>query len=475
MIYIAVIAVYSLVAISIVLSLLLNGVRPSKTLAWLLVIFSIPVGGILLYFMLGRNRRIHRLSNLKDHELIKKFLYAIQTSDIQKEIHLKNSEHFHRLSQLILKHSGNPPTSGNHLVMLEDGKSTFEAIFKTIENASAYIYVQYYIFEDGDLAQHLFELFEKKIKEGVQVKIIYDGVGSFSLSKKYIRSLTAIGVEVYSFLPFKLGRFLSSLNYRNHRKIIVIDGEIAFTGGINIADKYIKGDAELGIWRDMHVQIIGPAAKQLESVFLIDLFLVTGDEKVIETIVPLKEKDFGSKIIQIAPGGPDDYFSTIGQTYFYMISNAKEYIYITNPYIIPGTPLLEALQVAASSGVDVRLLISEKADSNLVKWTVRSYFESLLKAGVKIYLFPDGFLHSKTIVLDDELVSIGTANLDIRSFEQNYEVNAIIYDSAFAAHLKAYFLNDCEKSKTVDYAVHKKRPFLDKLKEGTAKIFSPVL
>ncbi len=472
--YITLIVIYSLLAISLVISLLLNGVRPSKTLAWLLAIFTIPVGGILLYLMLGRNRRIHRLSDLKEHELIKAYLET-QTNINWKKIYPKNSKHFRGLSHLIRKNSGNPPTSGNHLIILEDGKSTFEAIFKTIENASKYIYVQYYIFEDGDLAQHLFELFEKKIKEGVQVKIIYDGIGSFSLSKKYIRSLKAIGVEVYPFLPFKLGRFLSSLNYRNHRKIIVIDGEIAFTGGINIADKYIKGDAELGIWRDMHVQITGPAAKQLESVFLIDLFLASGEKKVLETASTVKEKDFGSKIVQIAPGGPDDYFSTIGQTYFYMISNAKEYIYITNPYVIPGSPLLEALQVAASSGVDVRLLISEKVDSNLVKWTVRSYFESLLKAGVKIYLFPDGFLHSKTIVLDDEIVSIGTANLDIRSFEQNYEVNAIIYDTDFAVHLKAYFLNDCKKSKTVDYAVHKNRPFRDKLKEGVAKIFSPVL
>ncbi len=473
--YITLIVIYSLVALSLVISLLLNGVRPSKTLAWLLAIFTIPVAGILLYLMLGRNRRIHRLSNLKEHELIKAYLDTVQSNTNWNLIQPKKSKTFRGLSHLIQKNSGNPPTSGNHLEILEDGKSTFEAIFKTIENASKYIYVQYYIFEDGELAQYLFKLLEKKVQEGVMVKIIYDGIGSFSLSKKYIQSLTAIGVEVYPFLPFKWGRFLSSLNYRNHRKIIVIDGEIAFTGGINIADKYITGDAKLGIWRDMHLQIMGPAARQLESVFLIDLFLVTGDKRVLEIASTSKEKHCGSKIVQIAPGGPDDYFSTIGQTYFYMISNAKEYIYITNPYIIPGTPLLEALQVAASSGVDVRLLISEKADSNLVKWTVQSYFESLLKAGVKIYLFPDGFLHSKTIVLDDEIASIGTANLDIRSFEQNYEVNAIVYDSEIASHLKAYFLNDCKKSKKVDYVMHKTRPLADKLKEGVAKIFSPLL
>lgn len=473
--FITLIVLYYLVAIFLVISLLMNGVRPSKTLGWLLAIFTIPVGGILFYLMLGRNRRLHKLSNLKEHELIKAFLSKTQKSSGTAASLPVQGEHFQRLSHLIHKNSGNSPTSGNQIALLEDGESTFKAIFKAIENAAKYIYVQYYIFEDGELAQRLFSLFQKKVSEGVQVKIIYDGVGSFSLSKKYIKSLTAMGIEVHQFLPFKWGRFLSSLNYRNHRKIIVVDGQIAFTGGINFADKYVKGDPLLGKWHDMHLEMKGAAAQQLQTVFLIDLFLVSGDKSVFETavIVPAEHKE--STIVQIAPGGPDDYFSTIGQTYFYMISNAKKYIYITNPYIIPGSPLLEALYVAAASGVDVRLLISEKNDSDLVKWTVRSYFEALLKAGVKIYLFPDGFLHSKTIVLDGEVVSIGTANLDIRSFEQNYEVNALVYDVGFAERLKENFLNDCKISSLVDYAQHKNRPWLDKLKEGASKIFSPVL
>ncbi len=474
MLYPLLIFLYSLIAILMVISLLINGVRPSKTLAWLLVIFTIPVGGILFYFMLGRNRRIHKLHTLREHERIKDFLKQAKKSwrlDASKVVHL---QHYQRLSHLIEKNSGFTPTSQNRIFLLEDGKTAFGAIFGAIEKAAHHIYVQYYIFEDGELAQRLFRLFETKIKEGVVVKIIYDGVGSYSLSKKYIEKLKSIGVEIYPFLPFKWDRFLANLNYRNHRKILVVDGKVAFTGGMNIADKYIKGDPVLGKWHDMHIQLTGMAAQQLQSIFSIDLFIVSGEESVFNEPDEI-DNPAGPLVIQMAPGGPDDYFSTIGQAYFYMISNARKYIYITNPYVIPGPELLEALQVAARSGVDVRLLISEKADSKLVSLTVRSYFETLLKSGVQIYLFPDGFLHSKIIVMDDEITSIGTANMDIRSFEQNYEVNAIVYDADFASKLKTDFLMDCQKSKTISYAEFKERPLMSKLKEGMAKIFSPVL
>ncbi|MBT8301422.1 MAG: cardiolipin synthase, partial [Maribacter sp.] len=285
----------------------------------------------------------------------------------------------------------------------------------------------------------------------------------------------AIGVEVYPFLPFKLGRFLASINYRNHRKIIIVDGKIAFTGGINISDKYLKGDLVLGKWHDMHLQLKGASVLDLQVVFAIDWFLVSGDSSELDIELPKLSKTVGNQIVQIVYGGPDDYFSPIGQTYFSLINNSKKYIYITNPYVIPGTAILRALEVAANSGVDVRLLVSAKADSVLVKWSVRSYFESLLKAGVKIYQFQEGFLHSKIIVSDDEIVSIGTANMDIRSFEQNYEVNALVYDKETAILLKHEFLNEVEHSRSVEYETFKDRPYLEKLKEGFAKVFSPLL
>ncbi len=456
-----------LIALTLVVSILLHGAKPSKTLGWLLAIFTVPVGGIFLYLLLGRNRRKNKLILLKKERF---FQFPKPSLEHMSAMHGQ----FKKLMTLVYRNSHFPPTEGNDLQLLKDGETTFEAIFKALDAAQHTIHLQYYIFEEGELADAFLILFAKKIKEGVSIRMIYDGVGSFSLSKKYINKLEAIGVEVYPFLPFKFGRFFRSLNYRNHRKIIVIDGYTGFTGGINISDKYLKGDEALGKWHDMHLQIIGPAATHLDYVFTLDWYLVSQQE-----CTPAKRnsdvKVGTNSLVQIVAGGPDDDFASLEQTYFSMINKAEKYIYITNPYIIPGQALLQALQTAALSGVDVRLLVSEKADSKIVGWSVRSYFEALLKSGIKIHLFPDGFLHSKIIVSDDVISTIGTANLDDRSFEQNYEVNAVMYDSAFAKLLKADFLKDAHRSKSLTYVEFVNRPWSDKLKEGFGKLFSALL
>ena len=464
MFYTILIVSYVLIAIGIVISLLVNGVRPSKTLAWLLAIFTIPVGGILLYLMIGRNRRRNRLPR-----------YHMEQPMEPGPLHLpKIPKERHKIVNLIQKNSGFAPTENNELRYLKDGQTTFETIFAALAGATRFIHLQYYIFEEGILANRLLGLFHEKIKQGVQVRLIYDGIGSFSLSRPYLNELKSIGVEVFPFLPFRFGRFLSSLNYRNHRKIIVVDDRIAFTGGINISDKYLKGDPVLGHWHDMHLMIQGPAATHLNQIFLMDWQLVSGQKKELPKSGWDQVADKKSTV-QIVSSGPDDDFASIEQVYFSMINEAREYVYITNPYIIPGNAILAALETAALSGVDVRLMLSEKNDSQLVNWSVRSYFERLLKSGVKIYLFPCGFLHSKIVICDDAIASIGTANIDIRSFEQNYEVNAIVYDPNFTEELKHEFLRDSRTSHQLSYAVHQNRPWFDRLKEGVAKIFSPIL
>ncbi|VAW14163.1 Cardiolipin synthetase [hydrothermal vent metagenome] len=457
---------YVIIALIIVVSLLINGVRPSKTLAWLLAIFTIPVGGILLYLMTGRNRRKNKLLQLPK-DLLNPSIEIFEVPNLP--------EKHKKLSRLIFKTSGFPVTNGNTLLYLKDGKTTFEAIFIALENATEFIHFQYYIFEEGELADRLLDLFDRKIQDGIKIRLIYDGIGSFSLSRSYLKKLKSSGVEVFSFLPFKFGRFLSSLNYRNHRKIIVIDGTVAFSGGINVSDKYLKGDPVLGKWHDMHLKIEGPAVTSLNHIFLIDWQLVGGPKIGILKEVERESSGKGKSIVQVVSSGPDKDFPAIEQLYFSIINQAQNYLYITNPYIIPGYAIMTALETAALSGIDVRLMVSEKNDSNLVNWSVRSYFEPLLKAGVKIHLFHDGFLHSKIMISDDDIISIGTANIDIRSFEQNYEVNTIVYDADFVKELKEDFLIDCENSHELTYSTHKKRPWLDKLKEGIAKIFSPIL
>ena len=467
--FIILVFLYILIALSMIVSLLVNGIRPSKTLAWLLAIFTIPLGGILLYLMLGRNRRKRRLVKRRIRQPSRSIPPGQETlSQVSEARHKK-------LMRLIGATSHYPPVAGNNVRALKDVKTTFDSIFKALEEARSYIHIQYYIYEDGELADRLLHLFRKKISEGVRVRLIYDGIGSYSLSRKYLLRLREAGVEVYSFLPFRFGRFLTNLNYRNHRKIIVVDGKTGFTGGINISDKYLRGDEELGMWHDMHLRIEGPAVFWLDQVFASDWYMVT-EEKPGDGLSGLTAgQDSKSAVVQVVPSGPDDVFANIEQVYFSMICGAESYIYITNPYIIPSQEILKALQVASLSGVDIRLMISRKSDSRLVRWSVQSYFEPLLKAGVRIFLFPDGFLHSKILVCDDDLASVGTANIDVRSFEHNYEVNAVVYDTELAKMLKSDFLEDCRRCGELTYEAHMKRPWGHRLVEGVARVFTPLL
>ncbi|MEM5565049.1 cardiolipin synthase [Psychroserpens sp. AS72] len=474
------IILYFLLAFVLMGRLLLYGVRPTKTLAWLLAIFTVPVGGMLFYFILGRNRRKNKFYTLKKTKEISEYYANVEEYYSKLDNHKHSNipkaikEHI-KLAKLITKGSKFLPSDGNELIPLKNGKANFKAIFSALEQAEKFIHIQYYIFEEGDLAETFKSILLRKAKEGVEIRFLYDALGSRTLSNSYINSLKAEGIEVYSFLPMKLGRLLSSINYRNHRKIVIVDGLVAFTGGINVSDKYISGDPVLGKWYDMHLQLKGTVVNSLQAVFTMDWSFASGTDHLLNTKYILKHATLGTSVAQIVASGPDSDFSSIQQLYFSIINNAKDYVYITNPYIIPGEALLQALQVAAMSGIDIRVLLSTNSDSFLVKWNVRSYFEDLLASGVKIYLYPDGFLHSKVIISDDALTSIGTANLDIRSFEQNYEVNALIYDKDITTALKNDFLKDCNKSSQMDYQQHLKRPKTDRLKEGLAKVFSPVL
>jgi len=468
MLFIAIIIIYFILALVLVIGLLLNGVRPSKTLAWLLAIFTIPIGGVLLYLLLGRNRRKNKLFNLKSDHL----------TDIHSPLNqesVKRHPDNRKIIKLISKTSSYPLTHQNQVKILKDGKETFESIFSALENAKHHIHIQYYIYEDGILANKLLQLFKKKVEEGVKIRLLYDGIGSYSLSKKHIKNLQKIGVEVHQFLPFRFGRLLSSINYRNHRKIIVIDGYVGFTGGINVSDKYLIGDDALGNWHDIHSRIQGKAANYLDRIFVADWYLAGGEKvespKHSKTIPTEKN----GMEVQIVPSGPDDDFATMEQVYFSIINNAEKYVYIINPYIIPNHAILQSLQTAALSGIDVRILMSTSTDIKVVDWCVRAYFESYLKAGIKLYLYPDGFLHSKVVISDDQIVSVGTANLDERSLQQNYEVNAIIYNNELCRNMKEDFLMDCSKSILLDLETHQKRPWSAKILEGSAKLLSPLL
>ncbi len=460
------IALYILIAIAIVISLLLNGIRPSKTLAWLLAIFTIPVGGILLYLMLGRNKRKQqRYSRKPRAPEITPAVPAQNTAPLSKREG--------QISKLIAGNTGFPLTTDNEVELLKDGEKTFKRIFEALREARETIHVQYYIFEEGELADRLLDLFVQKEAEGVEVRLIYDSIGSLSLSRGYLQKLREAGIEVYNFLPYRFGRFLTSLNYRNHRKIIVVDGETAFTGGINISDKYLKGDENLGIWHDMHLMIRGSAAHHLNTVFINDWELVSGNQ--LEIKPPEMSQFPGNVRMQILASGPNDDFSLMEKLYFTLINSARKYVYITNPYIIPNHALMTALHTAALSGVDVRLLLSSKSDSIVVNLCVRSYFQRFLRSGIRIFLYPEGFLHSKIITVDDRVCTIGTANVDDRSFQHNYEVNAVVFEKTTAVELREYFERDSEKSIELNFEDFSTRPLTHRLAEGAARVISPLL
>ncbi len=419
-----------------------------------------------MYLMVGRNRRKQKVYTRRLR------LPATAPDGMQPRV-APLRKRLDQIRTLIEKHAGYPLSTNNHVELLKDGKNTFNRIFEALQQARESIHVQYYIFEEGELADRLLELFVEKEAAGVEVRLIYDSIGSLSLSRAYLKRLREAGIEVHNFLPYRFGKFLTSLNYRNHRKIIVVDGKIAFTGGINISDKYLKGDQYLGMWHDMHLMVRGQAAHQLNTVFINDWEMVSG--KKLEITAPQFGSLPGRKQVQILPTGPDDDFPLMEKMYFSLINGARKHLYITNPYIIPSHAIMTAIHTAALSGVDVRLLLSARADSRVVNWCVRSYFQRFLQAGVRIFLYPEGFLHSKIITVDDAVCTIGTANVDDRSFQHNYEVNAVVYDARTARELRDYFLEDSEKSLELDYDHFRERPWGHRLAEGAARTISPLL
>ena len=469
---------YPVLTVVAVYGVIRRGSRPAKTIAWMLVIVALPIAGVILYSFIGFNLRKEKLFTRKQardlqtiDELVDRQLVEFEHADQHESPVVRNHR---RLAQLQLRSGKFLLMSGNRARVLQDGEETFEAIFAAMEQAQSFIHIEYYIFEEGDLADRIADILLRKVKQGVRARLAYDGVGSWNLSKEYCQRLQDAGVEVFPFMPVRFGPLANRLNYRNHRKIVVVDGQVGFTGGINVSDKYIHGDPELGHWRDTHLRLEGRAVNFLQYIFLTDWQFVSGQNLLTAEHFP-KHESVGPTPVQISASGPDSDYASIHQTFVSMLYEAREYIYLANAYLIPDESLLMALKTTALSGVDIRVMVPEASDSFVVKWSARSYLEELLVAGVKIYFYQKGFLHSKVIVADDELASVGTANLDIRSFEQNFELNALMYDADIARQLKARFMTDTKDSRQLDLKTYQQRPRLDRVKESVFRVLSPVL
>lgn len=476
--YITFTVIYLLVITLTILSIVIAKGDPIKSVTWIMVIIGLPIVGLVLYLTFGRNLRKKKILKKSSLRIDKYFAKIVikQKFDItvpstrETRAILENK----KMVNLLFNNNIAPLTSNNIAKILNDGEATFAEVKKQLLTAKEFIHVEYYIIEDDTIGNEIADILIQKAGEGVEVRLIFDAVGSWGLTKRYIKRLTAAGVVVKPFLPVVFPIFTSHINYRNHRKIIVIDGKIGFTGGINIADRYLQGTKKLGAWRDTHLMLEGGSTLALHAVFANDWFFVSGETLDNPKYTPsLPEEE--QCAVQIASSGPDSEWASIMNAFFSAITKAKHHIYISTPYFVPGSPISTAVKVAAMSGVEVRIMLPKVPDSKLIHYATRSYISELLEAGVKVYLYKPGFNHSKIMTTDSSFASIGTANMDIRSFEQNYEVAAMIYNAEVALELEKRFLHDLKDAERIHLIAWNKRGKRQNLYEGFARLLSPML
>lgn len=469
---------YLITVFSICLMIVFDNRNPVKTLSWLLVILFVPVAGMIIYALFGRNYRKQKIYirksmadsvRLADHANRQvKLLPNVISAESEA---VRSKEH---LIRLMLNNNRSLLTLDNRIDLLVNGKETFPAMLDAIASAEHYIHLEVYRIEPDDLGTEFSDLMCRKAREGVKVRVIYDDVGSWNIHKPYLREMRAAGVQIFPFMPVRFPSFASKINYRNHRKILVVDGRIGFVGGLNIADKYIHGLPDLGLWVDTHLKLEGESVAALDRVFISDWDFVSGEDLPPESSRERVVKTGNRCLVQVASSGPDTDWATIMQVYFAAIATAKSTIFLTSPYFSPDESLLTAFKTASLSGVDVRMIFPKSSDSIISNWNTRSYITELLEAGVRIFLYEKGFIHSKYLLVDSVFSSVGSPNVDVRSFDLDFEVTALIYDDEFASRLGVLFAEDLKNCSEVIMSEWVNRRRRDRYKESMARIFGPL-
>lgn len=478
------IAAYLVILVLVCIRIVFETQSTSKTLAYLLFSFFIPVLGILFYLTFGINywrKKRYNKKGAADEKILSHLKRSIaQYNEVNIDPLSDSAKEHGELAEMLIKDLGSPLTNNNKVELLLNGENKFPVLMKAIEEAKHHIHIEYYIYEYDDTGTPLVELLIKKAEEGVQVRFIYDDFGSPSIKKKTEERMRKAGVEIHPFHKVRFYILANRMNYRNHRKIVVIDGRTAFVGGINVSDKYVNQkdykETKKLFWRDTHVRIDGPAVYYLQYLFISDWNFCCAcplepNDSFFDPIKPVGKGSY----VQVAASGPDSPLPTVLYSILQAIYLAKEEILITTPYFIPGDSIIDALCVAALSGLRVKLLVPGICDSKLVNAASKSNYTKLLEAGVEIYMYQKGFVHAKTMTTDGKLSVVGTANMDYRSFELNFEVNAIIYDQAFSGKMREVFFADLEQSEKIDKDLWLARPGYRQLPEKIARLFSPVL
>ena len=475
--------IYILLVIAVCIRIVYDTDNTSKTLSYLLLTVFLPFAGMIIYFSIGTNYRKRKLYSkklIKDEKRLKELTVKIheQSEHVmsQKKPEVKK---FKKLARLLLNGSLSRLTDHNKVELLLNGEEKFPEVIKALSAAKEHIHMEYYIFDDDVIGQQIKEVLIKKAQEGVDVRFIYDDFGSRSIRKKLVPEMEKAGVKCAPFYRVLFIKLANRLNYRNHRKIIIIDGYIAFTGGINVNDRYINHPDEPDqlYWRDTHVKITGEGVYYLQFLFINDWNFCSDEDLNIQRnhFGTAEATDDVGAVVQIAASGPDSDNPTILYSFLDAIGMAEEEVLITTPYFIPGESLIDEMTVAALSGIKVKLLVPDKSDSYTVDAAARSYYGDLLRAGVEIYFYKKGFIHAKTVVSDAQLSIIGTANMDHRSFDLNFEVNTIIYDAGFASQLRDVFYEDLKNSQRIDAVEWFKRPLYKQFPEKVARLMSHLL
>lgn len=462
---------YVCTVLSIIWVVISENRNPVRSLAWITVLLMAPVVGIVLYMFFGRSLKSKILSNQRMRRISPQELEAYMV-DVKRLSFTANTQQSIRLAHNMC-HAYY--FSGNKVDIYTNGNDKFAALRKDLLAATKYINMQYYIFEDDTIGNEIRNILINKVHQGVKVRVIYDGVGSFKVRKSFFKAMRDNGVEVHPFMRINFPQFAQRVNWRNHRKIMVIDGKYGYIGGMNIADRYIAGCSwgTQGVWRDTHLRITGPAVKAMQHSFALDWLFIT--KQMLSDQVDATSPSDATAGVQLVTSGPMSEWNNIALMMLNAISNAKQCIYIQTPYFLPTESLLKALQTSALSGVDVRIMIPRESDSIMLKLASYSYISECLKAGIKIYLYNAGMLHAKTMVVDNELCSVGSTNFDFRSFEHNFEGNLFIYDNGTNNRLKKIFHNDMAECTLCNYSQWTSRPKSRRMLESLTRLLSPVL
>lgn len=468
------IVLYVAVIVGIMLTVLMDNRQPAKTIAWVLVLLFVPVVGIVLYIFFGQNtRKMKLISGRSLDQLSKRSML-----EFVEQRNLRMPEYFSSLVRLFTNQSMSLPFKDNAVEFYTDGYQFFPALLQAIKGATNHIHLDTYIFADDPLGRLLSDALIAKAREGVEVRLIYDDVGCWRVPERFFDRMRQAGVKVRSFMPVRFPAFTSKVNYRNHRKVCVIDGTQGFIGGMNIALRYVKGlHGGTLPWRDTHMRLCGSVVYALQRAFLVDWYFV--DRTLINDhryYPPMPWHISNDSLAQVVTSSPIAQWPDIMQGYVRILLEAKRYVYMETPYFLPTEPVMFAMRTAALAGVDVRLLIPRRSDAWLIQLASMSYVTETLEAGVKVRLYEKGFNHSKLLVADDQISTCGSTNIDFRSFENNFEANVFFYDRQTALRIKDIYMRDedCSINFSEARELHH-RPYMHRFVESLLRLLSPLL